>query len=213
MRPARVQRQRPPGGVEVCDQHAPAGLGHPVHLTQRVLSLPRRDVVHRQRAGDHVKRRIRQVQVLRGAHALRYDTEAREKLSDRVSAARPGVTVPAQPKIVADDFVCSGRCPPGTLDQHFFAGQLCKFPDPDDAPKRKAGLGKACLCQEHSHLLPLGGAGQGGVHRGLPADMPLNGLFWTAHITSYLSDVDAVGNSARPRPGSRHCRSQVGQTG
>jgi hypothetical protein len=43
--------------------------------------------------------------------------------------------------------------------------------------------------------------------------MPLNGLFWTAHITSYLSDVDAVGNSARPRPGSRHCRSQVGQTG
>jgi hypothetical protein len=95
-------------------------------------------VVHRQRAGDHIKRRIRQVQVLRGAHALRYDTEAREKLSDRVSAARPGVTVPAQPKIVADDFVSSGRCPPGTLDQHFFAGQLCKFPDPDDAPKRKA---------------------------------------------------------------------------
>jgi hypothetical protein len=116
-------------------------------------------------------------------------------------------------KRVADDFVSSGRCPPATLDQHFFAVQLRKFPDPDDAPKRRAGLGKACLCQEHSHYLPLGGAGQGGVHRGLPAGMPLNGLFWTAHITSYLSDVEAAGNSARPRSGSRHSRSRVGQTG
>lgn len=88
-------------------------------------------------------------------------------------------------KRVAEDFVSSSRCSPGTLDQHFFAVQLRKFPAPDDAPKRRAGLGKACLCQDHSHFLPLGGAGRGGVHRGLPAGMPLNGLFWTAHITSY----------------------------
>ncbi|HEX9540492.1 MAG TPA: hypothetical protein VGA04_20205 [Streptosporangiaceae bacterium] len=116
-------------------------------------------------------------------------------------------------KRVADDFVSSGRCSPGTLDQHFFAVQLRKFPDPDDAPKRRAGLGKACLCQEHSHFLPLGGAGQGGVHRGLPAGMPLNGLFWTAHITPYLPGAEAAGNAARPRPGSRHPRSRVRQSG
>jgi hypothetical protein len=36
-----------------------------------------------------------------------------------------------------------GRLGPlrGTLDQHFFAVQLRKFPDPDDAPKRKGRSG------------------------------------------------------------------------
>jgi hypothetical protein len=42
-------------------------------------------------------------------------------------------------KRVADDFVSTGRCPAGTLDQHFFAVQLRKFPDPDDAAKRSLG--------------------------------------------------------------------------
>jgi hypothetical protein len=101
-------------------------------------------------------------------------------------------------KRVADDFVSTGRCPPGTLDQHFFAVQLRKFPDPGDAPKRRAGLGTACLCQDHSHYLPLSGAGQGGVHRMLPAGTPLSGLFWTAHIMSRPPDADAAGNPARP---------------
>ena len=101
-------------------------------------------------------------------------------------------------KRVADDFVSTGRCPPGTLDQHFFAVQLRKFPGPGDAPKRRAGLGTACLCQDHSHYLPLSGAGQGGVHRMLPAGTPLSGLFWTAHITSCLPDANAAGNPERP---------------
>ena len=52
-------------------------------------------------------------------------------------------------KRVADDFVSTGRCPSGTLDQHFFAVQLRKSPGPGDAPKRRAGLGKARLCQDH----------------------------------------------------------------
>ena len=101
-------------------------------------------------------------------------------------------------KRVADDFVSTGRCPPGTLDQHFFAVQLRKFPDPGDAPKRRAGLGKACLCQDLSHYLSLGGTGQGDVHRVLPAGTPLSGLFWTAHITSCRPDADVASNSARP---------------
>jgi len=101
-------------------------------------------------------------------------------------------------KRVADDFISSGRCPPGTLDHHFFAVQLRKFPGPDDAPKRRAGLGKACLCQDHSHFLPLG-SGNGGVHCGLPAGTPFSGLFWTAHITSSAPDVGSVDNSAGPR--------------
>jgi hypothetical protein len=115
-------------------------------------------------------------------------------------------------KRAADDFVSTGRCPPGTLDQHFFAVQLRKFPDPDDAPKRRAGLGKACLCQDDSHFLPLGGPGHGGVHCGLPGATPLNGLFWTAHITSYLPDSQAADNSAGPRRSSRRPRPQAGQT-
>jgi hypothetical protein len=114
---------------------------------------------------------------------------------------------------VADDFVSVGRCPPGTLDHHFFAVQLRKFPDPDDAPKRRAGLGKACLCQDQSHFLPLGGPGHGGVHRGLPAATPLNGLFWTAHITPYPPDPEAADNVARPRRSSRRPRPQPDQTG
>lgn len=116
-------------------------------------------------------------------------------------------------KRVADDFVSTGRCPPGTLDQHFFAVQLRKFPDPDDAPKRRAGLGKACFCQDHSHFLPLGGPGHGGVHCGLPGATPLNGLFWTALITSYLPGPQAADNSAGPRRSSRRPRPQAGQLG
>jgi hypothetical protein len=116
-------------------------------------------------------------------------------------------------KRVADDFVSTGRCPPGTLDQHFFAVQLRKFPDPDDAPKRRAGLGKACLCQDHSHFLPLGGPGHGGVHCGLPGATPLSGLFWTALITSYLPNPQAADNSAGPRRSSRRPRPQAGQLG
>lgn len=115
-------------------------------------------------------------------------------------------------KRVADDFLGTGRCLPGMLDQHFFEVQLRKFPDPDDAPKRRAGLGKACLCQDQSHFQPLGGMGLSGVHRALPAGTPLNGLFWTAHITSYTTEAEAAGSATRPRPGSRHRRPRVGQT-
>jgi hypothetical protein len=103
-------------------------------------------------------------------------------------------------KRVADDFLSVGRCLPGALDQHFFEVQLRKFPDPDDAQKRRAGLGKACLCQDDSHYRPLG-PGHGQVHRGLPAGTPLTGLFWTAHITSYpTADAKAAGNATRPHP-------------
>lgn len=101
-------------------------------------------------------------------------------------------------KRVADNFVSTGRCPPGTLDQHFFAVQLRKFPGPDDAPKRRAGLGRACLCQDLSHYLPLSDAGQGGAHRMLPAGTPLSGLFWTAHITSCLTDAKLRATRERP---------------
>jgi hypothetical protein len=114
-------------------------------------------------------------------------------------------------KRAADDFISTGRCPPGTLDHHFFAVQLRKFPAPGDVPKRRAGLGKACLCQDHSHFLPFGSVGHGGVHRGLPAGTSLNGLFWTAHVTSCPPDAD--GCLARLRPGSRRPRPRVGQTG
>lgn len=116
-------------------------------------------------------------------------------------------------KRVADDFVSAGRCPPGTLDQHFFAVQLRKFPEPDDAPKRRAGLGKACLCQDDSHFLPLGGPGHGEVHCGLPGATPLSGLFWTALITSCLPDPEAADNSAGPRRSSRRPRPHAVQLG
>ncbi len=101
-------------------------------------------------------------------------------------------------KRVADDFVSTSRFPAGTLDQHLFAVRLCKFPDPGDAPKRRAGLGKACLCQDNSHFLPLG-PGNGGVHCGLPDGRPLSGLFRTAHITRDPPDPDAPGDAPRPR--------------
>lgn len=110
-------------------------------------------------------------------------------------------------KRVADDFVSSGRCPAGTLDQHLFAVQHRRFPDPGDAPKRRSGMGRACLCQNHSHFLPLG-PGNSGVHRGLPAGMPLSGLFWTAHITSDLPDPEAADDTAEPRRRSRSHRPQ-----
>lgn len=110
-------------------------------------------------------------------------------------------------KRVADDFISTGRCPPGTLDQHFFAVQLRKFPDPDDAPKRRADMGKACLCQDHSHFLPLG-PGNGVVHCGLSAGRPLSGLFWTAHITSYPPDPEAADKLSAPH----RRRPQAGQT-
>ena len=64
---ASVHRERPPGGIEVRGQQAPAGFGHPVHLAERRLPLAGGDVVNRERAGDHVKRHIRQRQVLGGA--------------------------------------------------------------------------------------------------------------------------------------------------
>jgi hypothetical protein len=115
-------------------------------------------------------------------------------------------------KRVADDFLGTGRCLHGTLDRHFFEVQLRKFPDPDDAPKRRAGLGRACLCQDHSHYRPLG-PDHGQVHRGLLAGTPLSGLFWTAHITSYPTDAKAAGKATRPRPSSRRPRPQAGQTG
>lgn len=92
---------------------------------------------------------------------------------------------------VAGDFVTNGRCPAGALDQHFFEVQLRKFPDPEDAPKRKAGLGKACLCQEQAHFFRL--HGPGGVHSGLPASRPLNGIFWTAKITFSQTDSGRAG--------------------
>jgi hypothetical protein len=103
-------------------------------------------------------------------------------------------------KWVADDFASTGRCPAGALDQQLFAVQLRKFPDPGDAAKRRAALGTACLCQDHSHFLPLGGPGHGGVHRGLPAGAPLSGLFWTAHITSDLPDPEAARIKMLKRP-------------
>jgi hypothetical protein len=53
-----MQRERPPRRVEVRDQQAATGLGHPVHLAERGRPLPGRDMVDRERAGDHVERRI-----------------------------------------------------------------------------------------------------------------------------------------------------------
>jgi hypothetical protein len=115
-------------------------------------------------------------------------------------------------KRVADDFLGAGRCLRGTLDQHFFEVQQRTFPHADEAPKRRAGLGKACLCQDHSHYQPLG-PDQSQIHRGIPAGTPLNGLFWTAHVTSHLTDAKAAGNATRPDPGSPHPRRRVDQTG
>ena len=110
-------------------------------------------------------------------------------------------------KRVADDFLGVGRCLPGTLDLHFFEVQLRKFPDPDDAPKRRAGLGKACLCQDNSHYRRLG-LSDGQVHCGPPAGTPLNGLFWTTHISSRpATAAKAAGDCApRSRPASRRPR-------
>jgi hypothetical protein len=48
---AGMQRERLACRVEVRDQQAAAGLGHPLHLAERRLPLARRDVVHRERAG------------------------------------------------------------------------------------------------------------------------------------------------------------------
>jgi hypothetical protein len=119
-------------------------------------------------------------------------------------------------KRVADDFLGVGRCLPGTLDLHFFEVQLRKFPDPDDAPKRRAGLGKACLCQDNSHYRPLG-LGDDRVQCGPPAGTPLSGLFWTAHITSRPAPAARApgdgGCVPRSRPASRRPRRrQAGQT-
>jgi hypothetical protein len=115
-------------------------------------------------------------------------------------------------KRVADDFLSVGRCLPGTLDLHFFEVQLRKFQAPDDAPKRRAGLGKACLCQDNSHYRQLG-LDDGQVHCGLPASTPLSGLFWTAHITSRpATDTKAAEYAPRSRPASRRPRRrQAGQ--
>jgi hypothetical protein len=112
-------------------------------------------------------------------------------------------------KRVADDFLGVGRCLPGTLDLHFFEVQLRKFPDPDDALKRRAGLGKACLCQDNLHYRPQG-LGDNRVHCGSPAGTPLNGLFWTAHITSRPAPAAKAtsdgGCVQRSRPASRRPR-------
>jgi hypothetical protein len=113
---------------------------------------------------------------------------------------------------VAADFLGTGRCLCGALDQHFFEVQLRKFPDPGDAPKRRAGLGRACLCQDDSHYRALG-SDHGRVHCGLPAGTPLNGLFWTAHITVHLRDAKVAANATPPRRGMRHPRRRAGQTG
>ena len=83
---------------------------------------------------------------------------------------------------VADEFVGTGRCLRGTLDQCFVEEQQREFPAAEDPEKRKAGLAKASLCQEDAHYRPTA-AGGGLVHCAPPAGEPLNGLFWTACIT------------------------------
>jgi hypothetical protein len=115
-------------------------------------------------------------------------------------------------KRVADDFLGAGRCLPGTLDLHFSEVQSRKFPDPDDAPKRRAGLGTACLCQDHSHYRRLGRSDDR-VHCGPPAGTPLTGLFWTAHITYHpATDAKGADSAPRSRPATRRSRPRPGQT-
>jgi uncharacterized protein (TIGR04141 family) len=72
-----------PHGIEACDLVGPNGEF--IHVKAPTGSSELSHLFH---------------QALTSYDALRYDMEAREKLSDRVRAARPGVTVPAQPKIV-----------------------------------------------------------------------------------------------------------------
>jgi hypothetical protein len=71
-------------------------------------------------------------------------------------------------KRAADEFLSSGRCLPGTLDRVFFEVQLRRFPDPGDAPKRRAGLGRACQCQDQSHYRQVFSGG-GQIHSAPPA--------------------------------------------
>ena len=91
---AGVQREWPPGGVEVGDQQAPAGFGHPVHLAWCGSALARRNMVPGERAGDDVKRGTRQVQVLRDANSERH---GRQCAAPRVGNRRRRRVHPGDP--------------------------------------------------------------------------------------------------------------------
>ena len=69
---ARMHRERPSARIEVCHQQPPAWPGYPVHLAERRLTLPRRDMMHGERAGDGIERRIGQAQILRRTHGERH---------------------------------------------------------------------------------------------------------------------------------------------
>ena len=82
--------------------------------------------------------------------------------SRRLDAAELRVWVADEMELgerVAAEFVSAGRCLAGTLDQRFFDAQLRRFPNPEDAPKRRQGLGTARLCEDHAHDLRLGDTG------------------------------------------------------
>jgi hypothetical protein len=102
-------------------------------------------------------------------------------------------------KRVADAFLSAGRCLPGTLDRVFFEVQLRRFPDPGDAPKRRAGLGRACQCQDESHYRQV--FRDGGIHSAPPARKSLSGLFWTAVITTYPKQRKESAQRGRARLG------------
>src|SRR5215469_434431 len=70
-----MQREWPPGWVEVRGKQAPAWFGDPVHLAEGCLPLPGGNVVYRERAGDDVELRVRQVQVLGGTDRERHGGE------------------------------------------------------------------------------------------------------------------------------------------
>jgi uncharacterized protein (TIGR04141 family) len=72
-----------PYGIEACDLVGPNGEF--IHVKAPTGSSELSHLFH---------------QALTSYDALRYDPDAREKLSDRVAAARPGITVSAQPKVV-----------------------------------------------------------------------------------------------------------------
>jgi hypothetical protein len=83
--PAGVERERPPGRVEVCGQQAPAGLGHPVHLAERCLPLGR--VAGLERDRDRDARHIGEV--------AQSERQPRRPLPPRLTASNGGRRHPA----------------------------------------------------------------------------------------------------------------------
>ena len=114
---------------------------------------------------------------------------------------------------VAAAFLGTGRCLRGTLDQHLFEVQLRKFPDPGDAPKRRAGLGRACLCQDDSHYRALGPDHWPGRNAGFQRTHLSTALSGRLHITVHLREAKAAANATPPRCGVRRPRRRASQTG